>query len=179
VRAARTKGRGHARGTVSVSPVGSGAGNCQIATWKATKTAQKITVACSNASGAPLNRQFTVAYARGNNLMGLSGLTDANAAVRSGGTVYQPSTQFNSAAMAKITVAHTNRGQYVVLFGGSSPTGRPNGGNGHIQVTAASPRPRHCGYTIIPTPTPELDVNCAAPGGLLTDSAFTVQWVAS
>jgi hypothetical protein len=170
---------GNSRGTVSVSPVGAGAGNCQVATWQATKTAQKITVACFSATGAPMNRQFTVAYARGNNLMGRGGLTDANASVHSGGSVYQPSTQFDSVAKAKITVAHTNPGQYVVLFGGSRPTGRPNGGNGHIQVTAAGSRPRHCGYTIIPTPTPELDVNCATPGGILTDSAFTVQWVVS
>src|SRR5262249_31507559 len=120
---------------------------------------------------------FTVAYARGTNLMGRSGLIDANAAVRSGGAVYQPTTQFDSSAGAKITVAHTDRGQYVVLFGGSSPTGKPNGGNGHIQVTAAGPRGRRCGYTIIPTHTPELDVNCAGPHRLLAHSAFIVQWV--
>ncbi len=170
---------GSARGTVSVSPFGPGAGHCQVETLTATKTAQKITVVCSSATGALENRQFTVAYVRGTSLMGRSGLTDANAAVRSGGGVYQPATQFDSKAKAKVTVEHTNRGQYVVLFGGSSPTGKPNGGNGHIQVTAAGPRLRHCGYTIIPTHTPELDVNCAGPGGTLVDSAFIVQWVVS
>ena len=168
---------GSARGTVSVSPVGAGAGNCQIETWTATKTAQKITVVCSTQDGGLRNRQFTVAYARGNNLMGRGGLTDANAAAKPGGAVYQPATQFDSKHGARITVVHTNRGQYVVLFGGSSPSGNPNGGNGHIQVTAAGPRLRHCGYTIMPTHTPELDVNCAGPGGTLADSAFTVQWV--
>jgi hypothetical protein len=170
---------GDNHGTVKVSPYGTGAGSCQIGNWAATRTAQKITVLCFDHSGTPEDRQFTVAYARGNNLMGRTGLTDANASVRSGGAnpVYQPAIQFNSAPQAKITVVHIDRGQYVVLFGGSIPTGRPNGGNGHIQVTPVGTSYRHCGYHLVPTHTPELDVSCAGPSGPLADSAFTVQWV--
>ncbi len=170
---------GSAHGTVSVSPVGPGAGNCQVETWTATKTAQKITVVCSSAIGRPGEQAVHGGLRARDQPHGPQRPDRRQRLVRSGGGVYQPATQFDSKAKAKVTVEHTNRGQYVVLFGGSSPTGKPNGGNGHIQVTAAGPRLRHCGYTIIPTHTPELDVNCAGPGGTLVDSAFIVQWVVS
>jgi hypothetical protein len=176
-----SSGAGNNHGTVKVSPYGPGGGSCQVGNWTATRTAQKITVLCFDHSGIPQDRQFTVSYARGNNLMGRNGLTDANASVRSGGAnpVSQPAIQFDSRPNAKVTVVHTDHGQYVVLFAGSIPTGQPNGGNGHIQITPVGTSYHRCGYSIIPSHTPELDVSCTGPTGPLADSAFTVQWVVS
>jgi hypothetical protein len=71
---------------------------------------------------------------RGNNLIAQNGLIDANAKVQAVGRapVYQPATQFNSKRGARVTAAHLDRGQYLVFFAGSSPTGKPNGGDGNI-----------------------------------------------
>jgi hypothetical protein len=171
--------KGNSKGTVKVSPLGSGPGTCQTGAWTATKTAQKITVLCFGQSGAPQNREFSVSYARGNNLMGRAGLTDANASIPAAGAnpVVRPATQFDSNRGASITSVHVGPGQYVVIFAGSTPTGRNDGGNGNIQVTTLGGAARHCGYTVMPTHAPELDVNCAGPSGILKNAAFTVQWV--
>jgi hypothetical protein len=134
-------------------------------------------VVCFTPDGGLQNRQFTVAYARGNNLMGRTGLTDANAAAKPGGAVYQPATQFDSKHGARITVAHLDRGSYKVFFAGSSPTGKPNGGDGNIQITPIGTGYRRCIYNLLPTHTPQLEVVCADANGSRRDTAFTVQWV--
>ena len=170
---------GNSRGTVAVTPYGAGGGSCQAMMWTASATAQQIIVRCFGPSGARQDREFTVAYARGTSLLGQDGLTAANATVNGTGAqpVYQPGVQFDSVAKARVSVVRIDPGEYVVLFGGSSPTGKPNGGNGHITITPVDGSYRRCGYSLAPTHTPELDVTCTNAAGQAVDTKFTVQWV--
>ncbi len=170
---------GNDKGTVKVSLASDQPGMCQIGSWTATKTAQKINVRCFDPAGTPTDQEFFVTYARGNNLMGQNGLTTANAKVQAVGRapVYQPATQFDSKHGARITVAHLDRGSYKVFFAGSSPTGKPNGGDGNIQITPIGAGYRRCIYNLLRTHTPQLEVVCADANGTRRDTAFTVQWV--
>src|SRR5262249_30215671 len=81
-------------GTVKVSAYGFVPGSCQLAKWTATPTAQLIYVDCFSVTGAGQDRDFTVSYARGNNLMGQNGLQDANALADGRADLYQPRVQF-------------------------------------------------------------------------------------
>jgi hypothetical protein len=170
---------GNDKGTVKVSYATDESGNCQIGSWTATKKAQKINVRCFDGKGNPTDEDFLVTYVRGNNLMAQNGLIDANAKVQAVGRapVYQPATQFNSKRGARVTAAHLDRGQYLVFFAGSSPTGKPNGGDGNIQITPIGTQDRHCGYKLFRTRTPKLEVTCTDISGKPRDTAFTVQWV--
>jgi hypothetical protein len=170
---------GSARGTVKVSAASDVAVSCQIGAWSATKTAQKITVRCFSPSGTPQDTPFFVSYARGTNLMGRDGLIDANASVlgHESHPVYQPAVQFDSTRNARITVAHTDPGSYLVFFAGSGPTAQANGGAGNIQVTPIGAQYRRCGYTLLRKTVPELQVTCADAAGHPRNTPFTVQWV--
>jgi hypothetical protein len=170
---------GNKHGTVKVSLTSDQPGSCQVGSWTATKSAQKITVQCFDPTGAPQDMPFTVTYARGNNLMGQNGLTDANATVLANGPsrVYQPAVQFDSVPHAKVTAAHLDVGKYLVFLARSSPTGASNGGDGHIQITPASTHYRHCGYVLLRTHTPKLEVTCTDAAGHPRNTSFTVQWV--
>jgi hypothetical protein len=170
---------GNNHGTVKVSLTSDQPGGCQIGNWTATRSAQKITVLCFDPTGAAQDMPFTVTYARGNNLMGQNGLTDASATVLANGPsrVYQPAVQFDSVPHARVTAAHLDVGKYLVFFARSSPTGASNGGDGHIQITPLSPHFRHCGYIVRPTHTPRLDVTCTDAAGHPRNTSFTVQWV--
>ena len=172
---------GNNQGTVKVSLTGSAPGSCQLGSWTATTTAQKITVRCFDQAGTLKDLPFTVAYARGNNLMGRGGLEDANATVLGGGPspVYQPAVQFDSEKGARITAAHVDPGKYLVFLAGSVPTRTADGGLGHIQITPINAFDRHCGYDLRSTLTPKLTVTCTNAAGDPRDSSFTVQWVAA
>jgi hypothetical protein len=170
---------GNDKGTVKVSLASDEPGMCQIGSWATTKNAQKINVRCFDETGAPADRDFFVTYARGNNLMGQRGLIAANAKVQAVGRapVYQPATQFDSQRGARITVAHLDRGRYLVFFAGSSGAAHPNGGNGDIQITPIATGYRRCVESLISGHTPHLRVVCADRSGAPRDTAFTVQWV--
>lgn len=111
--------------------------------------------------------------------MGQRGLTAANAKVQAVGRapVYQPATQFDSQSNARITVAHLDRGRYLVFFAGSSSTAHPNGGNGDVQITPIATGYRRCVDSLTGGHTPRLEVVCADRSGAPRDTAFTVQWV--
>ena len=170
---------GNDKGTVKVSLASDQPGMCQIGSWTATKTAQKINVRCFDPAGTPTDQEFFVTYARGNNLMGQNGLTSANAKVQAVGRapVYQPATQFDSKRGARVTVAHLGLGSYKVSFAGSAPTGKPNGGDGNIQITPIGTSYRRCIYNLQRTHVPQLQVACADASGTPRNTAFTVQWV--
>jgi hypothetical protein len=170
---------GNDKGTVKVSYATDEPGNCQIGSWTATKKAQKINVRCFDGKGNPTDEDFLVTYVRGNNLMAQNGLIDANAKVQAVGRapVYQPATQFDSKRGARVTAARLDLGQYLVFFAGSSPTGKPNGGDGNIQITPIGAQYRHCAYKLFRTHTPKVEVTCTDVAGNLRNTAFTVQWV--
>jgi hypothetical protein len=169
--------KGANTGTVKASAYGGGAGSCQIASWKGTKTAQLVGVDCFNSAGAPQNRDFTIEYARGNNLMGLGGQVDANALANGKSAVYQPAVQYDSTRGARVTVVHLDTGYYEVVAAGSSPTRRAGGGDGDAQVTTVGTSPVTCGFYELGTHQPAVYVNCSNPAGHPANAAFTFQWV--
>jgi len=136
-----------------------------------------IYVDCYSDTGARQNRQFTVVYARNNNLMGRDGKTDANStASRDKTGVYQPKVQFNSHHGARQTAVRLSKGVYIVLFDGSQGPGGSHGGD--VQVTAQSGSYRHCSIEGWRQQfTPDAEVICENNSGALVDSAFTIQWV--
>ena len=164
-------------GTVKVSAYGSEAGSCQVASWSGTKSAQLVGVDCFTAAGAPQNRDFTIAYARGGNLMGLDGQVDANALANGTSAVYQPAVQYDSAHGARVTVVHLDTGYYEVVAAGSSPTRRAGGGDGDAQVTTVGTGAVTCGFYEIGTHQPAVYINCSNPAGHPANAAFTFQWV--
>jgi hypothetical protein len=60
-----------ATGTVKAT-AGATTGECEVVSWHGTTTGQVINVDCFSPSGAPQNNAFSLSYARGTNLMGLS-----------------------------------------------------------------------------------------------------------
>ncbi|HEX9034110.1 MAG TPA: hypothetical protein VF834_19895 [Streptosporangiaceae bacterium] len=167
-------------GTVKVSAYGAGAGNCQIAGWRTVKTpvaGQQIGVDCFGPSGALQNRLFTIEYVRGNNLMGVSGQTDANALANGTAVLYQPSVQYDSVAGAKVTVIHIDKGYYEVVTAGSTITGQAGGGNGDPQLTTVGSAYVTCGIYDAGTHQPTFYVNCNNATGHAANTAFTFQWV--
>jgi hypothetical protein len=167
---------GASKGTVKVSPYGPGAGSCQVAAWRTTRTGQRITVRCFTSGGRPQNRQFTIMYARSNNLMGQNGKTTANAYANGTGTLYQPKVQFDSKRSARATVVHADRGTYEVIFVGSDG-GRFDGGLGDMQVTPVGGALRYCTVATDDTRTPIAFIACSNASGSRADTAFTIQWV--
>lgn len=167
--------RGANTGTVKVSAYGLGAGNCQLAGWRGTRAGQQISVDCFSAAGTRQNREFTVVYARGNNVIGENGKVDANAFANGSADLYQPRTQFDSNRHARVTVIHLDRGLYEVVFVGSHPTAGP-GGIGAMLISAAGPAYRECAYILTPTHTTFALVECASVHGAV-NAPFIVQWV--
>jgi len=163
-------------GTVKVSAYGAGAGSCQIIATRTVTAGEQIAVGCFNAAGVPTNRDFTVLYAQGNNLMGQNGLVDANATANGIPTLYQPSMQFDSQTGARVTVVHLDRGFYEVIFVGTLPTHHPSGGLGDLQITPVGTTYTRCGGGVITTHEPWALVSCSSPGGPV-NTAFTVQLV--
>jgi hypothetical protein len=169
-------------GTVKVSAYNAAAGDCQLDKWSGTRHGIVIYVDCYAASGARQNRQFTVVYARDNNLMGQNGKTDANAlADRSSTAIYQPHVQYDSHRGARVTQALLTPGQYVTFFAGSrGPAGDPNGGGGNVQVTPQGGNYTHC---VVENQTQEFTpyafVECENNSGHPVNSKYTVQWVVS
>jgi hypothetical protein len=162
------------QGTVKVSPYGNAAGDCQPVAWHGSPVGEVVDVACRNAGGAFANRVFMVTYAATNNLMGLNGKTDANALSGSGAALVQPSVQYDSASGARVTVIHTNTGQYQVALVGS----RGNRSGGDVQLSAVGDMNRHCisnGWSVGITPIAY--VNCYDNSGNLADAHFAVDWV--
>lgn len=168
---------GASKGTVKVTPYGSGGGNCQVDSWRTTRTGEQITVRCFAAGGAPANRRFDIAYARGNNLMGLNGKTTVNALANSNATLYQPKVQFDSQRHASATVVHLDRGIYLVILVGSHPTGHFNGGFGHAEMSPVGAKLRYCSVFPGSSHTPVIEVGCWDRSGHPSNTAFTVQWV--
>jgi len=164
-------------GTVKVTPFGNASGTCQVARWIGQRTGQQITVECFALGGAPQNRDFAMVYARSNNLMGQNGKIDANALVVAGGTVYQPTVQYDSRPHARVTIAHLGTGVYQFIPAGSGPTGHFSGGDGDLQVTPLGSSYRTCGFTIEPTHTPFVLIGCDNALGHAVNAAFIVQWV--
>jgi hypothetical protein len=165
------------KGTVKVSPYGSGPGNCQVASWHTTSAGQQIGVACFAVGGAPMDREFTIVYARGNNLMGQNGKEDANALAVGPKSLYQPAVQFDSKRGARVSVVHLDKGIYEVLFIGSTPTHHFSGGSGNIQITAVGAAPRYCGIALGPSHNPLGIVSCFSATGHLADTGFVAQLV--
>jgi hypothetical protein len=171
----RVVGANH--GTVKVSAYGPGGGNCQVAGWRGTRTSQQIQVDCFTAAGARQNREFTVEYVRGNNLLGQNGKIDANAFASGTAALYQPAIQFDSQPRARVTVVHLDRGLYEVFFVGSNPTHHFSGGLGNLQITAAGHNLVECSAGAVPTHTPFALVGCVNHLGQPVNAAFITQWV--
>jgi len=164
-------------GTVKVSAYGASAGGCQLAKWTATRTAQLIYVDCFAPTGGPQNRDFTVAYARGNNLMGENGLHDANALANGSAELYEPQVQYDSNRGARIAIVHLDRGIYEMLPVGTHTDGLI-GGAGDLQATAIGNSQRICiPFEDLETHLPLILVECLSGHVGLSNTAFTVQWV--
>ena len=164
-------------GTVKLSDINITTGNCEIVGWHGTPTGQVIDVDCFSVTGTPQDRDFLITYARGNNLMGLNGVTTADAfANRPTATQYQPGTQYDSHHNARVTSIRLGQGSYQVIFRGSEGPGSLNGGN--IQVSAVGHTDDHC-YVVSWTQqqAPFAHVACVNNLGAPADSAFTIQWV--
>jgi hypothetical protein len=168
---------GASKGTVKVTAYGPGPGACQVVSWRTVSTGEQIGVACFGPGGIPGNRDFTIAYARGNNLMGQNGKETANALAAGSRTLYQPAVQFDSKAGARVSVLHLDRGIYEVIFVGTNPTGHFLGGLGDAQVTAVGSTSRHCGIALAPSHTPIAIVTCLDGHGHQVNTAFTAQVV--
>jgi hypothetical protein len=168
---------GASKGTIHVSPFGVGAGSCQVAASRTTSIGEQIAVRCFTATGIPQNRQFTVVYARGNNLMGQNGKLDANAAATGTQALYQPTVQFDSKAGARISIVHLDRGLYEVLFIGTNPTHHFSGGFGDLQITPIASQFRRCGVALIPLHQPFALVGCGNVSNAPTNTSFSVQLV--
>lgn len=168
---------GASKGTVKVSAYGPGAGSCQVVTSRTTRIGEQIEVACFTASGVRQDRDFTVAYARGNNLMGQNGKLDANATAAGARALYQPAVQFDSKAGARVSVAHLDRGVYELLFVGTTPTHHFSGGFGDLQITTVGSAFRKCGIALIPTHTPFALLACVNASGSPVNTSFIVQLV--
>lgn len=169
---------GDTKGTVKVSAFGPGAGSCQVASWKTTTSGELIGVRCFSATGMLQDRQFTVVYARGNNLMGQNGKVDANAFASGTQDLYEPKFQFDSKAGARVSVAHLDVGTYEVLFVGTHTAGHqfPNP-LGNLMITPVANAYRRCGMDYTPfSRTPTLRVICTDAIGSVADSRFTVQF---
>jgi hypothetical protein len=165
-------------GTVKVSDVNITTGNCEIAGWHGTSTGQVIDVDCFSVTGTPMDQAFLITYARGTNLMGLNGVTTADAFANrpTAATEYQPSTQYDSHRNARVTAMRLAQGTYQVIFGGSEGPGNLNGG--HVQVSAVGHTDDLC-YVVSWTQQqlPTAHVACVNNLGAPADSAFTIQWV--
>jgi hypothetical protein len=165
-------------GTVKVSDVNITTGNCEIASWHGTSTGQVIDVDCFSVTGTPMNQAFLITYARRNNLMGLNGVTTADAFANrpTATTGYQPSTQYDSHPNARVTAMRLVQGSYKVTFRGSEGPGSLNGGN--VQVSAVGHTDDQC-YVVSWTQqqVPFARVACVNNLGAPADSAFTIQWV--
>jgi hypothetical protein len=165
-------------GTVKVSAYGTAPGDCQIAAWKQnpTATAQLIYVDCFTPAGARQDRQFTVLYARNNNLMGENGYHDANALANGTADLYQPAVQFDSNRGARVSIVHLGPGIYQILLIGTPPTTNPIGGFGDVQLTAVNAAPRLCVISYEPLRVPFMLVQCENQGHA-ANSPFMLQWV--
>ena len=168
---------GTSTGSVKVTPYGTGAGTCQIASWHSASAGQLIGVDCFTSAGVRQDRKFTIAYVKGNNLMGLNGQVDANALANGQSAVYQPAIQYDSARAARVTVVHLDTGYYEVIAAGSNPTHHAGGGDGDAQVTIVGASPVTCGFYEIGTHQPAAYVNCSNPAGHPANAEFTFQWV--
>jgi hypothetical protein len=168
--------KGASAGTVKISANGNVPGACQLAKWLGTSTGQQIYVDCFALTGARQNTPFTVVYTRGNNVMGQDTLTDANALANHAGDLYQPGIQFDSKLGARVSIAHLQAGVYLFIPAGSDLTSRVNGGRGDLQVTTAGSTYAACGFSIVRTHLPLIEVACINAGGNNVNSAFTAQW---
>jgi hypothetical protein len=166
-------------GTVKVSGYGLGGGDCQLLQWGATSAGEVAFVNCYAASGARQDRLFTIAYAKGNNIMGQNSLVTANAlADQPAATAYIPRTQFDSVPGAKVSLAQYQQPHlWVALFAASSSTTSA----GNIQVTPQGSSYAHClvfntggGFT------PIAEVGCVnGAGTAVVSSAYTLQYAAT
>jgi hypothetical protein len=168
---------GATKGTVKVTAYGAGPGGCQVVSWRTVSTGELVGVACFGLGGVPGDRDFTIAYARGNNLMGQNGKETANALAVGTRTLYQPTVQFDSRPGARVSVLHLDRGIYEVIYVGTNPTGHFNGGLGDAQLTAVGTTYRHCGIALAPSHTPIAIVTCLDGHGNRVNTAFTAQVV--
>lgn len=172
--------RSASTGTVKVTPVGTTAGDCDLARWAASRRGQQFSVDCYSAAGTPQNREFSIVYASRNNLMGQNGQNDANAFASRTALSYQPSPQYDSRRGAAVTVVRLATGFYYVFFSGSPSSGNKNGGEGDVQLTPVSGSDRHCLVFWSDQPaSPFTQVFCFNNVGAPVNTNFTVQWVAS
>ncbi len=164
------------RGTVKVSPYGTGAGDCEPVSWHGTRHGEVVLVNCYAPAGALQNRRFMVTYASANNLLGQSGIAGANAlASRPGTASYTPSVQYNSERHAVVRVRHLGTGYYLVTFKGSE--GTPTNG-GDVQVNSVGNADVQCYVGSWGQGTnPDASVFCDNEFGLAHNSAFEVNWV--
>jgi hypothetical protein len=159
-------------GTVKVSAFEGGpTANCVIAGWHGSTSGQVIDIDCF--SGAHLaNTGFAVVYASATNILGISGVTSANALVGSSGKVQ---TQYDSDHAATVTARLLAPGRYKVELNGSDESADSRG---DIQVSAVGPRATRCVVESWgPMINPGVRVSCFSDSGAPTDSAFTLQWV--
>lgn len=168
-----------ATGTVKVSAFGATAGDCQLKSFAISSSSAVSNVLCFSPAGALMDRQFTIAYAQGNNLMGQKGATDANAfAGKPSAGLYQPAVQYDSTTGARVTAVRLRLSQYAVFFAGSQgKASNPNGGQGNVEVTPVSSGYVHCYDNVTQEFTPFALVTCVANSGAPALAAFTVQWV--
>lgn len=167
-------------GTMKVSAYNSGGGDCLLKSWGYTTGGIVSYVDCYSAAGAPHDRQFDIEYARGNNLLGLNGATDANAdASKPNAALYAPKVQYDSASGAKVWSVLLDKGQYVAFFTGSQgDSGNVNGGGGDVQVTPISSAYVHCAVVARKQElNPYAAIDCADNNGDPVNAQYTVQWV--
>jgi hypothetical protein len=154
--------------------------NCVLAGWRGSPAGQVVGVDCYAFSGRPTDRGavFDLSYVRGTNLMGLNGLTTANAYASRPDAVapYQPADQYDSAHGARVTVQRQSVGDYKVTLTGSGGPYLVNGGD--VQISAVSRSDVHCssgGWS--QQANPVAYVRCWTNGGVAVDSRFTFAWV--
>lgn len=156
-------------GNVQATAYGYGSDRCKVSSWGSSGSAMSAWIACHNASGQPVNTQFTASYLR---RAGNIGGTDVGGYVWANNPTaasYNPSATYSyNSAGQKNTIQRTGTGQYYVTFPGISVNG------GMAEVTAYGGSSEYCkiGYW----GSNVVQVNCYANGGVPADAMFTLNF---
>ncbi len=164
-------------GVVKVTPYGSLAGDCQLASWSAAAHGgENVYVNCYDVHHHAQNRQFMVTYATTTSLLGINGQVVANAFANGRAALYQPVVQYSSKHGARITVVHLGTGDYEVIAVGSGGNYAQWGGD--VQINSVGTKGQLCTADSWSTNlTPAIEVECFDHHDHLVDSPFTIEWV--
>ena len=166
-------------GTAKVTPFtpfGDAAGDCVLAGWTGTRKGEDVNVDCYSASGAAQNREFDVVYASANNVLGLNGLTDANAVFSGAGPTLTPTVSYFSGKHAGAVAAQDPVGFYEVMLPGAGGNYADFGGD--VQVSAVSSKDYHCNVDYWAQQSiPNINLLCYNAKGHLQSVPFAMDWV--